>query len=666
MSRRNAEENQLSEESHIGGGNDIASVSEDNPTHGIIDDLYILKHSLIKNKKLTPQSISHLSQIENIISEIPELSKNLYEWNFLENEILYFLRAMHFKMSLRVITKIVSITNKAPGLYFTKKFLFFITEKLYFAMGGSKIYKKNSIINMRQNSIVTFSDKTMKNQNLGSGDIMVFDEDSSNGKLEDDSSFQEMLGFGAPNANFTVNEITRLIMIFIRKLIEINRNVVTLLNELLFFELANVCICVETAQLFNSIFVNISYSEVQQIERSRAPWQQDGLYEVRRKYFEPEVFFRAKDIFYSIKPVENFKSGIYKQIYDQCTNLKDFADLSFKDTADIMLFKRIVYMSDELDLLILEGKDPKVVKFYRRCLEAGAVPEKSHLNSIIKAVDNSKTTRDACIVLYYFQDYLLSSKPFTENRIRKIIQNLEYLCGSECTQSKSTANNSPSNIEKKEVIPVKKTKIEEHSHSFDSNLCTNDIFGDSCNNGLFCTPQNIDVDTKGRSKGILEDFSEFENDFSENKSSLGNGLTISNDLCERYRILKLLQHVYPIVNHQFFYKPSYLILFRSMFDHVPSMQSFIIEFFTDFIRVLKLNKMNIARIFLPVFRSEKKPKTREIKLEEQSSEYLAGANNNVSNMPLFRVKGGVIESSEFEHVGSLIDAHNSEDDTLLP
>lgn len=662
MPSRNAEENQHREGNYIEDENDLASVSEDNPIHGIIEDLYILKHSLIKDGKLTSQSASYLSQTENIISEFPELCKNLYEWGFLEYEILYFLRTAHFKMALRIVTKIVNITNKAPSLYFTKKFLFFMTEKLYFAIGGSKTYKKGNTI-ANQSSMMGFNERNKENQSIEAEDIMIFEEASSKNKFESDT-LQKLFELGAEDASFTVGEVARSIMVFIRKLIEINRTAVTVLNEILFFELANVCICVETAQMLNSVFVNVSYSEVQQIEGSQSPWQQDGLYEIRRKYFEPEVFFRAKDVLYPTKPVENFKSGVYKQIYDQCTNLKDFADLSFKDAADIMLFKRIVYMSDELDLLILEGKDPKVIHFYRRCLEAGAAPEKSYLNSIIKAIDNMHTSRDACIILYYFRDYILSSKPFTENRTRKIIQSLEYLCGVECAQSRTVANSSALNSANNCGFPTKQSMIEEHSHSFDSNLYTNDIFGDSCNNGLFHTPRNEDV-AKEKPKSILDDFSEFENDFGEITSNSNEVSNASGDRCERYRILKLLQHIYPITNRQFFYKPSYLILFKSAFDHVPSLQGFIIELFTDFIGFLKLNKTNMARLFLPVFRSETKPRMREIKLEEQPDERLVEANDNIGGVPLFRVKSGVIESSVSDPDEDLFHASHNEDYTFL-
>lgn len=596
---------------------ELGSISEDNPLNNIIDDLYVLKSSLLNNNHITQQSSSFLSQINNLISDYPELCKNLYEWNFLENEALHFLRAKNYKTILQIITKIIQNTEKAPAFYFSKKFLFFMTEKLYFSMGGTKKYEKGGKFDVNINN------------------ILLLDEDSLPNMYE--------------SSNIDIN--VRLIMTFIKKLIEINRNIIVILNEIMFFELANVCLCIETAQMFNSVFVNIFFSDQSENENIKKPWIQDGLYEINRQYFGSEVFFREKDIFKFIQAVEILKSGIFKNIYDQCTNLKDFADLSFKDVIDIMLFKKIVYMSDELDLLILEGKDPKIIKFYRRALEIGAIPEKSYLNLILKMVDLESTSKDACIILYYYMDYILEPKQFSEKRVRNIIQTLEYRCGNECNIKKEI--NTPKVRTETKNIP----NNDNIATSFDSNCCTNNIFGETCNNGLFATPE---IAIK-KQKTVLDNFSEFENDFNISNDEIN----INNNGCDQYRILKLIQHIYPITNRLYFFKPSYIILFRCVYNHVISMQNFINDFFVDFINYLKSDRSNMAKLFLPVFKTEKKTKMREIRISEEyeNADDILGNISNIENptninnfvdiksdVPKFKVNKGIIESSESEMI----------------
>ena len=170
---------------------------------------------------------------------------------------------------------------------------------------------------------------------------------------------------------------------------------------MLFFGLANNCIYVETTQMLNTIFPGLNFFENYiKCDKSKLFWQKDGIYEMKRQYFGSEVFFREKEIFSPLNPIENFKGGIYRSIYDQITNIKDFADISIKDMIYTIIFKRMDYMSmsTELDLLKLEDKDPKIVRFYRS-LEAGA--------SIFKMLDRDETARDACIILFHYKDYII-------------------------------------------------------------------------------------------------------------------------------------------------------------------------------------------------------------------------------------------------------------------
>lgn len=576
---------------------DISSVAEDNLLCTIVDDLYILKHYLLKDGKLAPDALQHLNSIGNIILDFPELNKNLYEWNFLENEVLYFLRSSGFNQAIEIATRVLTIVNKAPNLYFTKKFLFFITEKLYSAMGGRKA-------SMRGITVL---------------------EDGENPHKDE------------PSHQLRINDTIRLIMLFAKRLIEINREVVIIMNDLMFFELANACACIETAQMLNAVFVGVSFFENITIDEPAADWKADGIYEIRRTYFDPEVIFRDKSIFDPIVPVENLKGGVLKQIYDQCTNLFDFADLSFKDTVDILLYKRTVYMSGELEVFLLEAKDPKAIKFYRRSLEAGGVCAGTYLNSMIKAVDDQKTCMDACVILYYIRDFIVNFKSFTEARLRSIVENLEYRCGSECEKVV--------NCEQKVVTKMTKgAQNKTEALSIDGNFYSDVIFAETGQVG----PSPVQETDEKPLKSVLEDFSEFDN----GEEFEAKGLEcVTTTYCDQYRILKLIQHIYPHVNRRFLFKPSYLILFRSSFEHVPEMRSFILEFLGDFIVFLKLDRLNIARVFVPV--NQKRLKMIEIKLEEgdeciveQTPYTMIETDVKSTNAPQVKVTRGVIESDE--------------------
>lgn len=626
---------------------ELGSVSEEDPAHDIIENLYILKASLVKDRKIAPHARAYLGQMEKMVLDFPELNRNLHEWGFFENELLYFLRGRNFQQALEMMTRALMVVGKAPNVYSTKKFLFFITEKLYFALGGEKIYKRPGAVE--------------------SPNLEILPTTASQDADTENSSLRRLLEGAGVSRGAAVSHIARVIMVFTRRLIEVNRSVVAVLNDMLFFELANSCLCVETAQMFNSIFVGVSFVDDERVfsEAQDKPWLQDGLYEIRRPYFDPEIVFRDRDIFNPIKPVENLRGGVFSMIYDQCTNLKNFADLSFKDIADMMLFKRAVYMSDELEVLLLEGKDAKAVKFYRRSLEAGASPSPTFVNSMVRALDSPNTSLDACIVLYYIRDFIVNFKPFTETRIRNIIQNLEYMCTHECSTPLKGRVGPPSVKAKKEPNP-NPPRSASLFHSFDSNMLGTKFFHDGGEDDLGPMVEDDLVTEQKAPRNVLGDFSEFGKEFMDLATAEDpeGAVYLSNDRCEQFRILKVVQHVYPHVNCRFFFKPTYIILFRSAFVHVEPLHDFLTELFTDFISFLKLDRTNMAKVFLSVFREERKPRMREIKLEitnepslhsqfpppsEMSfpSEFpLPGLDENLGNVPQLRVNRGVIDSEE--------------------
>lgn len=579
---------------------------------GIVDDLYVLKCSLVKEGKPTREAGAYLEEIQKLVADYPLLCTEVSKWKFLEGELLYFLRSSKFDVGLKIAISVISATGKAPALYFTKKFLFFITEKLYIALGGC-----HENVKILDNIVEQYSDNQQdKMEVFGVYDNLLFTEPK-------------------------INPTCRLIFTFIRALIQVNKSIIDVLNDLKLFELANACVCIESAQLFNEVFKEVVYSDSPIPEKAHQPWTQDGIYEIRRPHFEPEVVFREKSIFKLKTPVENLKNGIYKKIYDQCTNIKEFADISLNDVYDILLYKKMVYMCDELELQILEGKKPKALRIYRRSLEQGAVSDRAYLNAIIKAIDEQETSRDAVIILYYFREHMIDPKPYTEKRVRAIMKTLEYSCNHECIFIEE-----PEVDIKPKVERAIKSSI---GGSFDSNQFTNEIFGNTCDKGVFSTPSDIENISNKQNRTVLEDFSEFGKEDREEKEQEKNEL----ERCERYRILKVIEHIYERTDRRYFLKPSYLILFKSLYDHVPSERMFLTEYFKDFLAFLRLETKNIARVLIPVNTKTKKPKMKEIRMEDeipigniQDEIYQEDNFNEKRSNNKIRIKGNMIESSE--------------------
>lgn len=594
-------------EEHDDFESQLGSVSGDDPLDALLDDLYFLKCSLVKNGKFTTDSASFFDQISNLLDAHPELCAPLLKWKFLEKELLYFLRDKKFKESIGIATKILVECKKAPDLYFTKKFLFFITEKLYCALIG-----KEEIEGMQEPSGGLGSIKDSLPTDFVEMNAIDKLEDLRSSQL-DEYKFSSMPDL-VPSVPERINySVVKSIMIFVTELISIRRTAaVQILYDLSFFELANVCICVETAVMFNSVFKGVSFPYSKPTTSNGEHWIQDGLYEVHRNLFEPEIIFRNKDLFTPQTVLEHLAAGVYDKVYQQCTNILDFADMAFTDCFDILLYKRIPYFTQDLENLIFEGKNEKAFRLYRRSLESGAITNKMLINPLIKAIDSSELRREAAISLFYFIGELESTKLFTEVRIRKIFECLEYNCEHECivrTEGLRIAGYAASQPrEKKEV-----EEIPTLEHSFDSNQISSHIFGNTADKGLYEEPE---VSIKQKKRSVLEAFSEFENDF-----EAAPECTVRSHICERRRILFLIKHLYGILPREIFFKPSYLILFAVTLTHVPEEKAFITAYFNDFVGYCTGDTKNIARVFLPAVTKSREPKTREYKIEDSCSDF---------------------------------------------
>jgi hypothetical protein len=661
-------------------GEDISnfgSISDDDPLNNLIDDLYYLKCSLIKNYKITRQSFSYLEQISNLLESRPELSKSLLKWKFLEKELLYFLRGQKFKESLKLATKIIEKCRSGPELYFTRKFLFFITEKLYKSLKESVLTSSKNKINNKlwsNNMEGLNADDMVEINNLK--DLCSDDLDELGNLMKGlgNSNIKEVKGLnGIDDTNAAINKIIgdsnainnkpigdnldqliddnlidnelpdeiinisldvpKIIMSFIKELILIKRSVCSILNDLSFFELANSCISLETVEMFNAVFKDISFPYKNQSETAKNIWVQDGLYEVRRPLFDPEIVFRNKNLFVPHSLIENLCSGVFDKIYNKCLNLVDFADISFIDLIDMLLYKKISYFSSELELLLLEGKNPKAFLFYRRSLEIDSVPNEMFINCLVKAIENSELCRNAVICLFYYlevdefkNNYIKIKKLFTESKIRAIFECLEFNCGHECLEVenhdvKSYINANRSNIKKEEELNICVMQS-----SFDSNLAESQIFGNTYEDRVFQPPSDI-LQNRTAERSILNCFSEFGNFRDLDEKNEKPNLNDKNS-CERNRILQLIKHLYSIVRKEFFYKPSYLILLSFTLSHIPEEYEFISGFFKDFLIFCKKDSKNIARIILPANIKEKKIKTRKIEMDDDGEMILENDTND--------------------------------------
>lgn len=496
--------------------------SEDNEQYSLIDDLFILKESILENtsneKRPSRNAKSYLTQISNILRQFPNHAHNLYKWGFLTNELLYALRTNLFKISLDIMVQILREVRQIPDFYLTKKFLFFICEKLYHSMGNN-----------------TYD---------------LYD-DINNNKSSDQSASSD-------------------IIIFVTEIISIDRMATCILYDLGFFILINSIVTHESCILYNTVFKDIFYYQALNSIKNRKS-EPEAMYEIKRNIFDPEVIFREKDIIELKKPILKYKRGIFEKIYNECTNLRHFMELSIKDSLDLVLYKRIPFINDDLDMLIRD-KNEKAIKIYRRGLEEGGVPDGSYNTILLQSLDDKKLRLDAALILYYFMDILKDYKGFTEGRIRDIFECLEYHCEHECVRNNLVIEyvNNSDKIDNPRVSSV-----------YDLDTLDNDISFGSMKDMSFDTPCDIKRPKLSHQTPTEEIH------------------PVDINRCNRIRILKLLKELYGKVNREYYYKPSYLILMRSQLGHCPEEQPFIDQFFRDFIYHITRHKNSLARVMFP-------------------------------------------------------------------
>lgn len=585
----------------------------------IIDDLYVLKSSLVQNKKLVKKSSSYLKTIKELTINYPNVCNNLYEWKFLEKEILFCLRTEAlFLNSIQIIKTVIMHCSRIPNLYLTKKFNFFLSEKIYFYLGGEKEYRpKKGFDN-------SFGDSCLPESEI----------------FKNTDATIETKSISLRCKQFTICQEVREIIDLFQLMIKNHPSVCHILYELGVFDICNSLLIIESARMFNCIFQGIYYFNQDFPKNPDHPWQKDGLFEIHRKFFDPEIIFRNKDSFIPKTLMIEYRAGLYENVYKQCTNIKAFADLSILDFINVMLFKPIIFMNDDLDLLLLEIKDPKIIRFYRRSLEIGAVPEKNYLSIFIKNLDKKEFFREISILLFYYIDIIEDGRLFTESRIRRIFESLEYLCESYCNiQLEKPKNSTDVSFlkntdmfsgyfsEKDLASSLKRQTLDGPliKSSFDSLKCSNEIFGDGENLDNLQIPRDTSFSRKNSKyfTFLKDDESEInllEN--SDNSESIIRQNLVSIDAgansCDQLRVIRLIKHLYSFVEKQYFYKPSHLILLRYAQAHCKDEEPFFNQFFTDFIAFINTKPSYAADCLFPCKISSKKPKLVHLKLDDST------------------------------------------------
>lgn len=512
-------------------GNEQASeeTADVNEETALLDDLFILKESLVSCGSIASNALSYLSQIFNMLEDFPSYAHSLARWGFLTKEALYALRTTHlFPLAIRVITQILQVARQVPELYLTKKFVFFVTDRLY--------------ASLRRGGAV--------HQTPPSG---------------------------------------RDIVLFVTEIISIDKTAVRPFYDAGFFILANTMVTYESCALYNTTFRGIfHYSAL--CAPSPREYTADALYEIQRKFFDAEIVFREKEIIELKKPLRRYRTGVYESVYGGCTNMRHFMELDVKECLDMMLYRRIVFMNDSLDLLIRE-KNSKAIAFYRRSLEEGAVPDTGYVLVLQQALENKEIRMDAAISLYYLADAFSSCKGFTEQRIRCIFECLEYHCEPECNNDAHTPC---------PAAPACDGNAGENSISMGT---VGRLLDSTCDMpdgmGPFDTPADV-----SSTKKVKIDTPVDKNQVPQTRFDINR--------CNRVRVVKLIKELYLSVDKRFFYKPSYLILMRNQLEHARDERAFIDRFFRDFLSFMCGGQRRLAQVVFPAEMQAKAKKTAKI------------------------------------------------------
>lgn len=338
---------------------------------------------------------------------------------------------------------------------------------------------------------------------------------------------------------------------FCREAVGKNPQLVNILYDCGFFILLNSVVSNETARLYSLVFAYKQHEERAVLMRRGGD---DVMYEIRRKYFDPEVVFRENNgVVLKEPPTMHRTAGkIHRTIFDDLYNtiFFDLLELGMEAGLHVMNYCDWDYLflcgSVELRELVTGG-NYLAVRQYRRMLEhlrrstntaiyLNMVEDDDLMACISKLLESKEThvVMECALILYNYYELFgwgLDERQFTEARIRRVVGMLEF------------------------------------SHS----SCR-------CLNACLQMP-----DTEGLSE------------------CLGD--------CDTRKLLVLLSRIYSKVDRKYFFKPSFLVLMATwssiLSRHRCCEFPFLADFFSDFTGFLRSNPYNFARVVFP-FRETKR------------------------------------------------------------
>ncbi|ORE00425.1 hypothetical protein A0H76_928 [Hepatospora eriocheir] len=230
---------------------------------------------------------SYIDNILKILLRVPLISNDLVSnKKFINNLILSLNNKDLFNTSIEVLIIIMNTVKNVPDVIKSKKFIFFIINKLFLSLVIKEDIKSDLDI---------LNEENIKVSNL--------------------------------------NDLSRLIIRFINCLLVNSKSSISICYSLGLFKLLNSLICYEVLELYNNIFknieINIFYMNKEEVFNKERITNNE-IYEINRKYFDTEIVFRNKKIF-RYKTNDSFSNSIiYMEIYKNCleTNLFHFIDLS--------------------------------------------------------------------------------------------------------------------------------------------------------------------------------------------------------------------------------------------------------------------------------------------------------------------------------------------------
>lgn len=319
-----------------------------------------------------------------------------------------------------------------------------------------------------------------------------------------------------------------------------------------FFILLNSHVSKETARFYSSVFAYKTYEEKSRHEGARGD---DVMYEVRRRYFDPEIVFKDGPWICFKEPPSLHRAGhpVLKRVFDDLYNTTFFnlMDLGLSDNMHLMNYCSWDHLflcgSPELRQLVIDG-NYLAIRLYRMVLEAlgrcerpevylSKVEDEDLMIQVAKFLEckDSHVAMECGLILYGYYHLFgwgLDRKQFSEVRIRRVFDLLEF--------------------------------------SYSSCTCLRE-----------CVHRPPEIQFEGESRreaGCLRD-------------------------CNAVKLLTLLSNLYSHVDKRYFYKPSIMVLMKAWYDvlskHKCWDSDFFMTFFTDMVGLIGTNPYNVARVIFP-------------------------------------------------------------------